>query len=74
MRMATPPLEIIEDFLAQKRISMIGVSRNPKDFSAALFEELRKRGYEVIPINPKSSASAAFPGSKMSSLPSIQPC
>lgn len=56
MRMPTPPLEAIEEFLAQKRIAMIGASRNPKDFSSALFEELTKRGYEVIPVNPKATA------------------
>lgn len=55
MQLQVPPLETIEDFLAQKRIAMIGASRNPKDFSAALFEELQKRGYEVIPINPKAT-------------------
>ena len=55
MRYSTS-LETIEDFLAQKRIAMIGASRDPKDFSSALFEELRKQGYEVIPVNPKAPA------------------
>ena len=50
-----PSLETIEDFLAQKRIAMVGISRNPKDFSAALFEELRNNGYDVIPVNPNVS-------------------
>jgi len=54
MQTSIPPLETIEDFLAQKRIAMIGVSRNPKDFSASLFEEMRKRGYEIVPVNPKA--------------------
>ena len=54
-------LETIEDFLAQKRIAMIGVSRNPKDFSSALFEELRKRGYDMVPVNPKVSAVLGQP-------------
>ena len=53
MSIPIPSLETIEDFLSQKRIAMIGVSRNPKDFSAALFEGLRKRGYEMVPVNPK---------------------
>lgn len=48
-------LETIEDFLSQKRIAMVGVSRNPKDFSAALFEELRKRGYDMVPVNPNAT-------------------
>ena len=55
MPIPNPSLDTIEDFLAQKRIAMIGISRNPKDFSAALFQELRQRGYDVIPVNPKVS-------------------
>jgi len=55
MKTPTPPLETIEEFLAQKRIAMIGVSRNPKDFSAVLFEEFRNRGYEMVAVNPNTS-------------------
>lgn len=40
---------------------MIGASRDPKDFSAALFEELQKRGYKVIPVNPKAVAMIGEP-------------
>lgn len=45
-------LENIEDFLSQKRIAMAGVSRDPANFSAALFDELCRRGYDVVPVNP----------------------
>jgi len=41
----------IEDFLAQHRIAVVGVSRNPKDFSRSLFREMRKRGYDMVPVN-----------------------
>ena len=47
-------LEIIEDFLAQKRIAMVGLSRQPKEFSVMLFEELCRRGYDVVPVNPNA--------------------
>ncbi len=47
--------EDIEDFLAQKRLAMVGVSRNPKDFSRGLFRALRERGYDMVPVNPKVS-------------------
>lgn len=55
MQIPTPALETIEEFLAQKRIAMIGISRDPKDFSASLFSELQRRGYDVVPVNPKTS-------------------
>ncbi len=48
-------LNTIEDFLRQKRIAMVGVSRNKKDFSIMLFKELRRRGYGVVPVNPKAT-------------------
>jgi len=48
-------LDSIEDFLAQKRIAMVGISRAPKDFGAELFEELCRRGYEMVPVNPNAS-------------------
>jgi len=34
---------------------MIGISRDPKDFSVSLFQELTRRGYDVVPVNPNSS-------------------
>ena len=45
-------LETIHEFLAQKRIAMIGVSREPGSFSVTLFQELLRRGYDVVPVNP----------------------
>jgi predicted CoA-binding protein len=44
--------ERIEDFLAQKRIAIAGVSSRPDDFSRKLFGEFRKRGYDVVAVNP----------------------
>ena len=45
-------LETIHEFLAQKRIALIGVSREPRSFSVMLFQELLRCGYDVIPVNP----------------------
>jgi len=54
MKAQQVPLETIEDFLAQKRIAMVGISREPRSFSVTLFEGLCRRGYDVIPVNPKT--------------------
>ena len=43
---------LINEFLMQKRFAMVGVSRDPRDFSRKLFDELLKRGYNVVPVNP----------------------
>lgn len=45
-------LERIREFLGQKRLAIVGVSQQPKDFSRAVFREFRNRGYEVVPVNP----------------------
>ena len=42
----------IEDFLSRKRLAMVGVSHDPKDFSRSLFAEFSRRGYEMVPVNP----------------------
>jgi uncharacterized protein len=42
----------IQDFLAQKRIAVVGVSHDPKDFSRRLLRTLRERGYDAIAVNP----------------------
>ncbi len=45
----------IHDFLDQRRIALVGVSRDPKDFSRMLFREMCKRGYDMVPVNPAAS-------------------
>jgi predicted CoA-binding protein len=45
----------IDDFLGRKRVAVVGVSRNPKDFTRALFRELQARGYDAVPVNPALS-------------------
>jgi uncharacterized protein len=55
MRAQATSLEVIEDFLAQKRIAMVGISRDPKHFSIYLFKELCRRGYDVIPVHPQAT-------------------
>ena len=48
-------LRIIEEFLAQKRIAIVGISRDPKSFSAILAQEFARRGYDVVPVNPHTA-------------------
>ena len=55
MTVQSAPLETIEDFLAQKRIAMVGISRDPTNISVTLFEELCRRGYDVVPVNPNAA-------------------
>ena len=47
--------ETIDDFLSQKRIAVVGVSRNAADFTRLLFREFIRRGYDAVPVNPNAS-------------------
>jgi predicted CoA-binding protein len=51
--MTTTTRHDIDDFLGRKRLALVGVSRNPKDFSRGLFLELCRRGYDMVPVNPQ---------------------
>jgi predicted CoA-binding protein len=44
--------ERIDEFLSQKRLAVVGVSREPGDFTRSLFRELCRRGYDTVPVNP----------------------
>jgi len=44
--------ERIDDFLSQKRLAVVGVSRNQHDFTRVLFREFCQRGYDMVPVNP----------------------
>ena len=47
--------QTVADFLSQKRIAVVGVSRQTRDFTRALFREFSRRGYDVVPVNPNAA-------------------
>ncbi len=47
--------EQIDEFLEHKRLAVVGVSRNPQDFTRQLFRDLRQRGYDLVPVNPNAT-------------------
>jgi predicted CoA-binding protein len=52
----TKPInEAASEFLANKRIAVTGVSRNPEGHgSNVVYQRLRERGYEVFAVNPNA--------------------
>ncbi len=48
----------VDEFLACHRIAVVGVSRDRRHFSRAVVAELRRRGYDVVPVNPRGGDSA----------------
>jgi predicted CoA-binding protein len=69
--MASTSLAVIDDFLAQKRIAFVGVSRNSSDFSRQLWGELKRRGYDLIPVNPDVAEIDGVPCA--AAVTSVQP-
>jgi len=53
--MTTPTLETkVHEFLAQKRIAVVGVSRNDRHHPAGnlIYRRLKTTGHDVFPVNP----------------------
>jgi hypothetical protein len=45
--------DIIQKFLEDKKVAMVGASNNKDNFGRSLMMELRKKDYQVFPVNPK---------------------
>jgi uncharacterized protein len=54
-------VESIELFLKQTSIAVVGVSRNKNKFGNTVYRELKKKGINVLPVNPHL---AVFEGDK----------
>ena len=46
--------EAAEEFLAQRRIAVAGVSREEGQAANAIYRKLRASGYDVVPVNPRT--------------------
>lgn len=64
------PRTSIDDFLSQKKLAVIGVSRDTKKFANLAYRFLKTHGYIVYPVNPNAEqveGDRCFPNIK--SLP-----
>lgn len=44
----------IEDFLNLEKYAVVGVSKNKRKFGYVVFEDMKKKGFDVVPINPNA--------------------
>lgn len=44
--------KLVDEFVAQNRIAVVGVSRKKTKFGNAIYRELKQKGYNVLPVNP----------------------
>ncbi|MGH7491915.1 MAG: CoA-binding protein [bacterium] len=45
----------VEDFVAQHKLAIVGVSRDGKKFGYMAYRALQEKGYRVFPVNPNAS-------------------
>lgn len=47
--------KLVDEFLTQKKIAVVGVSRKKTKFGNAIYRELKQKGYQIYPINPNTN-------------------
>lgn len=45
--------DLIKEFMAQKQFAVVGATDNTGKYGHQIFKNLKSRGYEVYPVNPK---------------------
>jgi predicted CoA-binding protein len=58
--MSTMP-ELVSDFLAQKRIAVVGVSRSGSGTANGIYQRLKATGHEVVAVNPNADTVEGDP-------------
>ena len=46
--------ELIADFLSQRKLAIVGMSRAKNKFGNAVFKDLKTKGYELFPVHPEA--------------------
>lgn len=50
----TVPRKSVDAFLSQKKLAVMGVSRDTKQFANSIYRLLKERNYTVYPVNPNA--------------------
>ncbi|MBN1161020.1 MAG: CoA-binding protein [Dehalococcoidales bacterium] len=45
--------DLIKEFMAQKKFAVIGATDNPEKYGNQIIKNLKKRSYEIYPVNPR---------------------
>ena len=46
----------VQDFVAQRKLAIVGISRKRAKFGNMAFKELRKKGYKLFPVHPEAES------------------
>jgi predicted CoA-binding protein len=61
MKTSPSSLDEAREFLAARRIAIVGLSRREGDFSRMVMRELARRGYDVVPVHPAMKEAEGRP-------------
>ncbi len=53
--------ELVESFLAQERIAVVGVRTTKPDAADSIYDKFKDNGYRVFPVNPKTKVYKGEP-------------
>jgi hypothetical protein len=60
----------VTDFLGQRSLAVVGVSRRGNKFGNAAYRELKAKGYQLVPVHPQAETLEGDPCAKnLASLP-----
>ena len=43
---------LVEEFLHESKIALVGISRDKRKFGNTIYRELKKKGFALFPVNP----------------------
>ena len=52
--------ELIQEFMKQKKFAVVGATDNPQKYGNQIVKNLKSRGYEVYPVNPRLKELEGF--------------
>jgi predicted CoA-binding protein len=55
-----PSRSVAREFLDQRRIAIVGVSRNKDDFSRLVYKKMQDTGYQLYAINPNADSTESM--------------
>ena len=45
--------DLIKEFMAQRKFAIVGATDNPEKYGNQIVKNLKSRGYELYPVNPR---------------------
>jgi predicted CoA-binding protein len=48
--------QLILNFLSQRKLALVGISRSGRKFGNMVLKEMKAKGYQVYPVHPQVTA------------------